>query len=799
MNAVNTHTRFRNLSLYPWGMALIVFLGLILVMFAHYASSTHVLLTTDSVISGAGRFGVEALRLAVPNWRDQQLMGLPAGGAAQVPNLLKGFMPGVLWNNWSYVLGCLLTSLALFAYVRKFVNLVWAGIFAGLVGVWLGSNFTLLYAGHFAKPYVVLFFVCSLLPAGRAAAGSVAAALVWGGCVGLMFVQQADLALFCALFAGAYLVFRLWQEQGKRLQPWFKALLPAAAVAFLFAGGPLLSGYRHQVKGTVQMESQSPEEKWNFSTQWSFPPEEMTALIAMGYTGWRSGEPEGPYWGRMGRSAGWEQTGQGFQNFKLENTYLGVIPFAFALFGLFSCGRSRHRAEILFWGCGTVLALLLAFGKYFPLYALLYKLPVVSSIRNPNKFLQVFQVALAISAAYGVDALFGQRSKVKGQEPGRTGIRPFFWMLLGALAMVGLWALSLTLGRAEDVGRFLAQGWPQEAAAVIVQNRIAAVRHAWLMVAVVGGVFAVFTFPQAAAVRRFRGWIAAGLVLLVAADAARLSKHYVKEMPRSYIEANALTRFLQTDLGHERVALLSQQGIYNVWISYLLPYHKIATFNVAQMSRIPQDYQQLMAAGSKNPLEMWRFAGVKYLLAPTSVEQQISPGQLRKVFAYDLAAGVGTEFQVVAAPGGAHAVFEFVRPIPRYSLVPPAEAEPAEQVLARIVDPRLPLPGEPSSPGSVAVERYRPGRVELAVQAEDACTLRAAERWDADWKATVDGEPVDVQRIDFLCQGVTVPPGAHQVVLTYAPSRLLFYMQCGGFLILVGALVASGRRSPREA
>ena len=66
---------------------------------------------------------------------------------------------------------------------------------------------------------------------------------------------------------------------------------------------------------------------------------------------------------------------------------------------------SERRAEIIFWGCAAVITLMLAFGKFFPLYALFYKLPFVNSIRNPNKFLQVFQLTLGILAAYGLDGM----------------------------------------------------------------------------------------------------------------------------------------------------------------------------------------------------------------------------------------------------------------------------------------------------------------------------------------------------------------------------------------------------------
>jgi len=398
------------------GFSILVFVVLLVSFF----SPQRVLLTTDGVITSGVHSFSEAMRAWPPHWRDAPLLGAANGGTTGVKAVIKGFMHPVLYNNLHHGIGMLLSSFALIAFLtqRKIKPI---GLCLGLLAAcWLGSNYTLLYAGHPNKPFVILFFILSLTVAGSLSWGSV---FLWGAFCGLMFVQQPDVGLFFSIFAGFYLIFRLRQVQDSSPWKWLKVLIPAAVVALLFAAGPLLSGYKHHVKDTAQVQAQSPQEKWDYMTQWSFPPEETIAFIAPGYTGWRSGEPDGPYWGRMGRSAGWEQTRQGFQNFKLENTYLGFIPVAFALFALFSCRGSKHRNEIIFWSCATLVALLLSFGKFFPLYALFYKLPVVNNIRNPNKFLQVFQVGLAILTAYGFDALFCRRVKVGDQKVEHSAIR----------------------------------------------------------------------------------------------------------------------------------------------------------------------------------------------------------------------------------------------------------------------------------------------------------------------------------------------------------------------------------------
>ena len=72
--------------------------------------------------------------------------------------------------------------------------------------------------------------------------------------------------------------------------------------------------------------------------------ERAVDLVAPGYHGIRTGEPEGPYWGRIGRTAGWERTGEGFRNFRLDHPYVGILPFVFALFAFVPAVRARIRA-----------------------------------------------------------------------------------------------------------------------------------------------------------------------------------------------------------------------------------------------------------------------------------------------------------------------------------------------------------------------------------------------------------------------------------------------------------------------
>lgn len=763
------------------------------VMFRNYLSGSAVLMTTDAAISSADRPIGQVLATLYSNWDSGALLGGPLGPVTQYGFLLVYLaLGGVLWNNTIYGLGCLAASLVLLAGLRNRVS-VWAALCGAIAAFWLGSNLTLIYSGHFFKPFVVLFFVCAVFSARIA---SWPGGIVWGGFTGLMFAHQPDVAMLFALFAGAHLLFSLWQREGTKVWRWIQVLVPALVVSLLFAAGPLLAGYKYQVKDVAVVQQESKVDRWNYMTQWSWPPEESINFIAQGYSGWASGDPEGPYWGRKGRSAEWDKTRQGGMNFSLNNTYVGFIPMAFALFAVFACRRSPHRPEILFWGSAALVALLLAFGKYFPLYALFYELPIVNNIRAPDKFNQVFQVAIAILTAYGVDLLIFRRADAgsKKDKPPESVPRGYFRALVVVSVLLLLWAIGVSSVESEKIRDFMARGWPEGASSMIVMNQVKSLWHAVVMAAIALALFALYRVKATGGVPVKGTWLALGLAAVLSVDAVLLSSHYLKPMPRSYIEPNALTQFLKEHLGHERVALLTQQDIYNIWLTYLLPYNQIPAFNFSQMPRMASDYKTFLTVMAQDPFRMWRFAGVKYLLGPTSFERKLPPGQARRVFTYSLAMTSDNELQVIPYPKGDHAVYELLNSAPRYSLVAPMPGQSDEQALARMADPRQPLLGGKGLVGTVEVLAYRPGKVALRTRSGETAMLRVAERWDADWMATVDGKPAPVERVDYLCQGVVVPAGEHAVVLNYKPALGSVYIQGLGYLALVAGVVVVLKR-----
>jgi len=89
-----------------------------------------------------------------------------------------------------------------------------------------------------------------------------------------------------------------------------------------------------------------------------------------------------------------------------------------------------------------------------------------------------------------------------------------------------------------------------------------------------------------------------------------------------------------------------------------------------------------------------------------------------------------------------------------------------------------------SSPGNVEVEHYTPGHIRLRTNALRPALLVVAESWYPGWRATIDGQPAEVLRANYLSQGVVVPTGIRTVELEYNPDSFRY-----GQLISLGALV----------
>ena len=289
-----------------------------------------------------------------------------------------------------------------------------------------------------------------------------------------------------------------------------------------------------------------------------------------------------------------------------------------------------------------------------------------------------------------------QSANVPSRPP--VWMRLFVWSVMGCAAILALWAFGLSSGRDDDVARFAAQGWGQYAG-VIVGNRIRALWHAAVLTGAAAGFLWLFLLakPLKPALHTSAKW---ALVLLVAGDAWLLSRHYIQTMPLSAMDKNPVISMLKKDMPEHRVALVSQEGFYNWWLTYAFTYHGIQAVNTTQMPRMPDDYKNFLGAVGRNPIRYWQMASVGYVLAPVEVWGQLQKDARTRdlfdlVWCYNVEpaeAGVKVIPALLTGnPPARHVVLRFKHPAPRYALIAGWERSDDQETLRRLAAPEYRL------------------------------------------------------------------------------------------------------------
>jgi hypothetical protein len=114
-----------------------------------------------------------------------------------------------------------------------------------------------------------------------------------------------------------------------------------------------------------------------------------------------------------------------------------------------------------------------------------------------------------------------------------------------------------------------------------------------------------------------------------------------------------------------------------------------------------------------------------------------------------------------------------------------------------VVEDELELGGEG---GTARIDSYEPERVVIDAESRGAGMLVLSDLHYPGWKAEVDGEEVDIERVNYVMRGVPLASGSHRVEFEYEPLS----WRIGWILSLVGlavmaALLVSDRQWRRLA
>jgi hypothetical protein len=279
-----------------------------------------------------------------------------------------------------------------------------------------------------------------------------------------------------------------------------------------------------------------------------------------------------------------------------------------------------------------------------------------------------------------------------------------------------------------------------------------------------------------------------------------------------------------------------QGGIYSIeWAQHHFPYYNIQSLDLIQMPRMPEDLKAYLEAFSPRTeaeaalfARHWELTNTRYLLGATGflnvLNSQLDPGQqhFRIAQRFDVIAKPGIlqpksleQLTVAPSPDGDLALFDFTGALPRAKLysnwqvntndeanlktLADLNFDPAKTVLISTPETNLPASATNENSGTVEFKSYAPKDIVFDANATAPSVLLLNDKYDPNWKVSVDGQPTQLLRCNFIMRGVYLPPGAHTVEFRFSlPSGPLYVTLASGIvgLILCGLLIFWTRRQP---
>jgi hypothetical protein len=764
-------------------------------------------------------------------------LGLPEWTVNFTPLSLLAWLPDWIFFTAYYPLCALAAFVLFYRWLRDLGLGLAAGLFGALAYAWQGPLAGNIYAGHINPALVYALLPLAVFLARRAALRtSLFFSAAAGAATGMLVALVPDRGMICSLLVAAvYLFSRGWNRgAGLGIARDFARLILLVAVAFAVAWPTLQASVETSIEGVSMGGKEDPDARYDWATQWSLTPEDLLNYVVPGFYGWHIGSEEGVYWGRIGRSEGWETTQQGFRNFAQEHVGFGTLPFLLALLGGIGVwrrmdGGRRDTSDWARWGrffsVAGLVFWLLALGKYTPLHLAFYKLPYMDTWRNPIKFMLVGNFCWILLSACGLHLVLRRLERMEGTELAWT---VSFWR-------IACWILGLLLVGCFLFGPLLSvqlagQGFSSAQAGSIQSTLRAALLAAFLSCGLVTygsrllsgkkpmegsaltnpwlGAWWDRAFLPENRPKEIAGLFCALLILQM----AWVQSHFVVFYDyRAAFASNAFLERIRSAGEPIRVKVFNQDPLLHRYLSTVFPYHGISSVDIPAVSRVPNDYEAFFKAMKEDSWQLWKIAGVRYVAMGGQQFQQMEQSALfrekvGRVIFYRARVGSFDRVDLQEADGAkgfSHALAEVKDYLPKITPVSGWKAAPTlEEALQQIAspdfDPRqslivaqadLPPTMKPSYAEAekvrIKIQEYGNHRIVFQVQAPEEALLLINDRFDPKWQVRINGQPAALFRADFILRGLAVPAGDSRVELVYASNPLPVYISMAVWPVLL--------------
>lgn len=462
----------------------------------------------------------------------------------------------------------------------------------------------------------------------------------------------------------------------------------------------------------------------------------------------------------------WSQIGQGWTH----SYYAGVAVVWLAMIAL--CRERSPRT--VFLAVAFVVALVIGMGDNTPVYEAVAKVVPLGFMRFPVKFIVIATMALPLLAAYGIRGLLRPREEARDLAVSA--------LVIGALLMTVYWLI----GAKYDELAHPADSHDNAEARL-------------LLFALAAG---LLTCLAHASLERMRLWLGVGVIVVLWFDLRTQQPNLAPTMPRkNYTVANPTVKKLVPAVleGRERVCLLGLTQLQN---------------NFRSSSTLEENFIQnrLDLYSNLNLLE--GVAKIDGFFSMWFPEKQEVEALLYRVGTTNLMPGVA-DFLAIRQTTSPTKFMEWQeRPTAR-PLITAGQAPVflgPTNTIARMSQPDwnsavevFLRPDDEGEVGAGFTTNAVVSDVELAaheirfrVRTDVATMAVIAQNHYHPWRATLDGEPVEIRRANHAFQAVVVPAGEHEVVLRYVDRKFRagVGLAFSGLLICAAFWWMAGRAKP---
>jgi hypothetical protein len=577
--------------------------------------------------------------------------------------------------------------------------------------------------------------------------------------------------LAIGIFGISELIYSIQQKTIKKFVLTSLALGFAAAVAVGTNAGYLLSVEeygKYSIRGKAELTPDDPAiaseglDK-DYAFDWSYTPVETMTLLIPRFYGGSSNE-------NLGKSSETYKTltGKGVPANSAKDftqslpTYWGDLPFtsgplyvgAIIIF-LFVLGMVVAEGQLKYWlFTATVLSLFLTWGKNFESfnYFLFDHLPLFNKFRAVMMAIVIAQLCMPVLAIVALERML---SSTENKEVLKKKILYAFGLTGGLCLLVALGAGMFDFNATGDVKMLESfknmtgdAGFAQQIMDSIISDRESLMRNdafrSSFLISLVAG--AIFLFVIGKIKQQVVVIVAASLIFL---DLWMLDKNYLnnanfqRKGGNTFFAPSPADEYILKDTTKNyRVYNISGNPFTENRTSY---FHKsIGGNNPAKLRR----YQDLIEKQlSKNNEKVLNMLNAKYAIISPEQPPQLIPGALGNAWFVQ-------EIKKVKTPDEEMAALD--------------KFEPAYTAVVDVNKFKIGKESFDTTLATIELKEYKPNYLKYTSNSSaEKLAVFSEIYYPIGWTATIDGNPVDILRANYVLRAMYVPAGTHTIEMKF--------------------------------